>query len=111
MRRARACRSSRKHRYERRTAYKGKRPPRRRCSEANPGMTAYIDSKVSSGAYATGSEVVRAGLRALQERDAASGRWLPDEVAPTYDAIKSGTEKLPPAKAVFAEARAPLRQS
>ena len=29
----------------------------------------FIDSKVASGAYATGSEVVRAGLRALQERD------------------------------------------
>ena len=31
----------------------------------------YIDSLVASGAYASASEVVRAGLRALQERDAA----------------------------------------
>ena len=30
----------------------------------------YIDVKVDSGAYASGSEVIRAGLRALQERDA-----------------------------------------
>jgi antitoxin ParD1/3/4 len=67
---------------------------------------AYIDRKVSSGAYASGSEVVRAGLRALQERDDAVERWLRDEVAPTYDAIKAGSEKLHPAKSVFAEARA-----
>jgi antitoxin ParD1/3/4 len=66
---------------------------------------AYIDEKVQSGAYASGSEVVRAGLRALQERDAAVERWLHDEVAPTYDAVKAGTEKLYPAKAAFAEAR------
>jgi putative addiction module CopG family antidote len=32
---------------------------------------AFIDAQVASGAFASGSEVVRAGLRALQERDAA----------------------------------------
>ena len=32
----------------------------------------YIDTLVASGTYATASEVVRAGLRALQERDAAA---------------------------------------
>jgi antitoxin ParD1/3/4 len=32
---------------------------------------AYIDQMVSSGAFASASEVVRAGLRALQEREAA----------------------------------------
>ncbi|MGO4838876.1 type II toxin-antitoxin system ParD family antitoxin, partial [Rhizobiaceae sp. 2RAB30] len=31
-------------------------------------QAAFIDSQVNSGAYATGSEVIRAGLRALQER-------------------------------------------
>ncbi len=65
----------------------------------------YIDTKVSSGAYASGSEVVRAGLRALQERDAAMERWLQEEVAAVYDAVKSGSEKLHPAKSAFAEAR------
>lgn len=35
-----------------------------------PEQAAYIDAKVDSGAYATSSEVIRAGLRALQERDA-----------------------------------------
>ena len=38
----------------------------------------YIDKQVKSGAYASASEVVRAGLRALAERDAAIERWLRD---------------------------------
>jgi antitoxin ParD1/3/4 len=43
----------------------------------------YIDNLVASGAFATSSEVIRAGLRALQERDAAVDRWLREEVVPT----------------------------
>jgi len=49
----------------------------------------YIDALVEAGTYASASEVVRAGLRALQERDAAVERWLRDEVAPTYDAMQA----------------------
>jgi antitoxin ParD1/3/4 len=67
---------------------------------------AYIDKKVSSGAYATASEVVHAGLRALQERDGAIERWFKNEVGPTYDALKAGTENVHSAKSVFAEVRA-----
>ena len=48
-------------------------------------QAAFIDAQVASGAFATASEVIRAGLRALQERDAAVERWLREEVAPTYD--------------------------
>jgi antitoxin ParD1/3/4 len=50
---------------------------------------AFIDQQVASGAYASASEVVRAGLRALQERDAAVERWLREEVAPVYDAMQA----------------------
>ena len=69
-------------------------------------QAAYIDAKVDDGAYASASEVVRAGLRALQERDAAVERWLRDEVVPTYDAMKADPSQGIPAKAVFAEVRA-----
>jgi antitoxin ParD1/3/4 len=63
----------------------------------------FIDEKVSSGSYASASEVVRAGLRALQERDAAVERWLNKEVAEAYDAMKADPERGIPAEEVFFE--------
>ncbi|AZO72507.1 MAG: type II toxin-antitoxin system ParD family antitoxin [Mesorhizobium sp.] len=56
-------------------------------------QAAFIDQLVQSGAYATSSEVIRAGLRALQERDAAVERWLREEVALTFDAWKANPGK------------------
>ncbi|HEY2661105.1 MAG TPA: type II toxin-antitoxin system ParD family antitoxin [Caulobacteraceae bacterium] len=49
----------------------------------------YIDNLVASGTYATSSEVIRAGLRALQERDSAVERWLRDEVVPVVAAMQA----------------------
>lgn len=69
-------------------------------------QAAYIDAKVETGAYASSSEVIRAGLRALQERDAAVERWLRDEVAPAYDAIRASPGRKLSATSVFAEVRA-----
>ena len=69
-------------------------------------QAAYIDAKVGSGAYASASEVIRAGLRALQERDAAFERWLREEAVAAYDATKADPSSRLPAKSVFAEARA-----
>lgn len=66
----------------------------------------FIDEKVRAGSYASASEVVRAGLRALQERDAAMERWLNKEVAETYDAMKADPARGIPAEEVFAELRA-----
>ena len=66
----------------------------------------FIDAKVASGAYASASEVVRAGLRALQERDEAVERWLRDEVAPAYDKMKIDPKRGISAKKVFADIRA-----
>lgn len=68
-------------------------------------QAAYIDAKVESGAYASSSEVIRAGLRALQERDAAVERWLRDEVVPVYDAMEAHPERKISAKSVLSEAR------
>ena len=66
---------------------------------------AFIDRMVASGAYASGSEVVRAGLRALQERDAAVDRWLREEVAPVYDAMQADPERARSMADVFADVR------
>jgi len=66
----------------------------------------FIDRQVAKGSYASASEVVRAGLRALQERDAAIERWLRDEVAPAYDAVMADPKRAIPAKKVFAAIRA-----
>ena len=52
-------------------------------------QSAFIDQLVMSGTYATASEVIREGLRALQERNAAVERWLREEVALTYDRWKA----------------------
>jgi antitoxin ParD1/3/4 len=67
---------------------------------------AFIDAKVASGAYASTSEVVRAGLRALKERDEAVERWLGEEVAPAYEAMAADPERAVPSDTVFDEIRA-----
>jgi antitoxin ParD1/3/4 len=71
---------------------------------------AFIDEKVSSGSYASASEVVRAGLRALHERDAAVERWLNKDVAEAYDAMKADLKRGISAEDVFAELRARSRE-
>ena len=70
----------------------------------------FIDKLVGSGAYASGSEVIRAGLRALQERDAAVERWLREEVTPVYHAVKTDPARLIPAEKGFAEVRKNIGQ-
>jgi antitoxin ParD1/3/4 len=52
-------------------------------------MANTVKSKVAAGEYATESEVIREGLRALMARDRAIESWLKDQVAPAYDAIKA----------------------
>ena len=66
----------------------------------------YIDRLVKSGSYASGSEVVRAGLRALRERDAVIERWLRDEVVPVYDAMQADPARGIPGQRVIASLRA-----
>lgn len=67
-------------------------------------MAGLVKSKVACGEYATESEVIRDGLRALMARDRAMENWLQNQVGPAYDALKAD-----PSRAVsIAEVRAKL---
>ena len=52
-------------------------------------MAQLVRAKVAAGEYATESEVIRDGLRALLARDRAMENWLREQVAPAYDALKA----------------------
>lgn len=52
-------------------------------------MADAVKAKVAAGEYATESEVIRDGLRALLARDRALESWLVGQVAPAYDALKA----------------------
>ena len=69
-------------------------------------QASYIDSLVESGAYASESEVVLAGLEALQDRDNSIERWLWEEVAPVYDAVQADPSRVVRADQVLAEIEA-----
>lgn len=52
-------------------------------------MAQMVKAKVADGEYASESEVVRDGLRALQARDRAMEKWLISAAVPAYDALKA----------------------
>lgn len=52
-------------------------------------MAAAVKSRVAAGEYATESEVIRDGLRALLARERAVENWLHSQVLPAYDALKA----------------------
>lgn len=52
-------------------------------------MADVVKAKVAAGEYATESEVIRDGLRALLARDRALESWLGGQVAPAYDALQA----------------------
>lgn len=62
------------------------------------GMADALKERVASGAYASESEVVRDGLRALFSQEEAIERWLRTEVAEAYDELRAD-----PSRAVSSE--------
>jgi antitoxin ParD1/3/4 len=69
-------------------------------------MASVVEAKINSGAYASVSEVLRDGLRALMERDAALDRWLRTEVVAAYDAHKADPGRAIPVEEVLARIKA-----
>ena len=59
-------------------------------------MAGLVKSKVASGDYATESEVIRDGLRALMARDRAMEHWLQSQVGPAHDALKADPSRALP---------------
>ena len=69
-------------------------------------MAKMVKDKVASGAYATESEVIREGLRALRTQDRALEQWLRTEGVARYDAYHRDESTGRPAVDVFARLRA-----
>jgi antitoxin ParD1/3/4 len=69
-------------------------------------MAALVTDKINSGAYASVSEVMRAGLRALMERDAALEQWLREEVVAGHIEYLADPSKGVPANQTLARIKA-----
>lgn len=52
-------------------------------------MAKEVSAKVAAGDYASESEVIRDGLRALQARERAAEHWLREQAAPAFDRTKA----------------------
>jgi antitoxin ParD1/3/4 len=75
-----------------------------------PALEKFVAQKVQSGLYQTASEVIREGLRLLEERDALHQARLDD----IRQAIQDGNSQLArgeglPGEEVFAQIRAKSR--
>lgn len=69
-------------------------------------MAEVIEGKIKSGAYASVSEVVRDGVRALLEREAAVERWLREEVVTRHREYVADPVKGVPADAILGRIKA-----
>jgi putative addiction module CopG family antidote len=65
-------------------------------------MAASVRAKVASGEYASESEVIREGLRALNARERALNDWLTQQALPSYDAYRADPSKGIPLEEVRA---------
>ncbi len=69
-------------------------------------MAEAVEGKIKSGGYASVSEVVRDGVRALLERDAAVERWLREEVVAGHIEYLADPSKAVPADQILGRIKA-----
>lgn len=74
-------------------------------------MAAMVKAKVTSGEYASESEVIRDGLRTLQARDAALESWLKGEVAKSFDEFAEDPSSGVPSGEIMDRLRASYREN
>lgn len=72
-------------------------------------MADMVRTKVSSGEYASESDVITDGLRTLVARDVAIEKWLIEEVVPTYDAAKADPNRALSADEAWAKIERHMR--
>ena len=72
-------------------------------------MAELVERKIQSGVYASVSEVMRDGVRALMERDAAIERWLREEVVPGHAEYLADPSKAVPAEELLGRIKARRR--
>ncbi len=65
-------------------------------------MAEMVRARVESGEYASESEIIRDGLRALEMRNQALEAWLRKDVAAAYDAMKADPSRARSANQVRA---------
>ncbi|WP_096701082.1 type II toxin-antitoxin system ParD family antitoxin [Magnetospirillum sp. 15-1] len=73
-------------------------------------MADLVKAKVAAGEYASESEVIRDGLRALLARDRAVEGWLRDQVGPAFDALQADPSRARTADQVRAALAAEHRK-
>jgi putative addiction module CopG family antidote len=70
-------------------------------------MAVAVRQRVESGDYASDSEVVREGLRALAERERAVEHWLRTDVVSAYEKLRADPSRA----RTIAQVREKLRQT
>lgn len=69
-------------------------------------MAEIVERKIKSGAYASVSEVMRDGVRALLDREAAVEKWLREEVVAGHREYLADPSKGVPAEAILERIKA-----
>ena len=67
-----------------------------------PHYEEFIRNQLDSGRYNNASEVVRAGLRMLEDFEDAREKWLRDEIPARYEELLDDPSKAIPAATVRA---------
>ncbi len=71
-----------------------------------PEMAAAVEAKIKSGAYASASDLMCDGVRALLARDAAVEKWLSEEVIAGHKEYLEDPSKGVPAESILERIKA-----